>query len=224
MNKRMYWGFGILIILILGATIFLLIRNQREVQQIRDELEVIEKRKDNSNVQKESLEVVEMSEVDNRPALPDDGHKIVWHDESEDRQHIEITRDRQNYTYYINGVRYTIKLPETPAERAKLKERAASLEKKAREIAETNKQLAIQINEVAAKLKAEHSNALKIGDMNRKISAIGKQTREITSMLRSGEITPLEAMQRQRQIDESLDAQAVKSYLSTIKEVDNESN
>lgn len=221
MNMRMYWGLGVLIILILGATIFLLIRNQREVQQMSGELEVIQKRTDNSNLQKESTEVVEMSEVDKRPALPDEGHKVVWHDDHEDRQHIEITRDRQNYTYHINGVRYTIKRPETPAERAKLKERAASLEKKAREIAETNKQLAIQINEASEKLKTQHSNALNIGDMNRKISVIGKQTREITSMLRSGEITPLEAMQRQRQIDESFDAQAVKSYLSTIKEVNN---
>ena len=59
MNKKLYWGLGVLIILLIGATVFLLVKDQAdraEIRQLEKELEALQKRKEDQNTSEVSKE------------------------------------------------------------------------------------------------------------------------------------------------------------------------
>lgn len=83
MGNKVYWGLGALIILI-GAFGFLLCRQYAEIQQLKKGAAESEQ-VDEPNKQKQTPEVVDVPEVDDRPPPPDDGHEYVWHGDHWDR-------------------------------------------------------------------------------------------------------------------------------------------
>ena len=60
MNKKLYWGLGVLIILLMiGATVFVFIKDRKdraEIQQLEKELEALQKRKEDQNTPEVSKE------------------------------------------------------------------------------------------------------------------------------------------------------------------------
>ena len=59
MNKKLYWGLGVLIILLIGTTVFLLVKDRTdraEIRQLKKELEALQKRKEDQNTPEVSKE------------------------------------------------------------------------------------------------------------------------------------------------------------------------
>ncbi len=59
MNKKLYWGLGVLIILLIGAMVFLLVKDRAdraEIRQLEKELEALQKRKEDQNASEVSKE------------------------------------------------------------------------------------------------------------------------------------------------------------------------
>ncbi len=56
MSKKLYWGLGVLILLIVGATVFLFVRSQAEIRQLEREAAEAQKQLQQHNAQKEMAE------------------------------------------------------------------------------------------------------------------------------------------------------------------------
>ncbi len=79
MNRKMYWGLGVLILLIIGATVFVVVKDQAEMRQLKAELAEFEKQAAESNKVQHAV-----SKTDKKP--PDEpGFEWVRHNDHWDK-------------------------------------------------------------------------------------------------------------------------------------------
>lgn len=88
MNNKFYWGIGVLfVLLIIGATVFVLVKDQAAMRQLETELEALQKRKDEQNT-------TEVSKEDQKPAeVPKEEHPEHGHFHEDGTFHSGVSTD-----------------------------------------------------------------------------------------------------------------------------------
>ncbi len=63
MKKKLYWGLGILIVLLIGAFVFVMVKDQSKIQQLETELVEVQKESDEHNKAANTPKVIDISEI-----------------------------------------------------------------------------------------------------------------------------------------------------------------
>ena len=87
MRNKLYWGLGILIVLLIGAFVFLMVNTQSEIRQLAADLADAQKKLEAHNKAANSPNVVDISDVKPPPAEP--GFKWVRHGDHWDKIPVE---------------------------------------------------------------------------------------------------------------------------------------
>lgn len=83
MNNKFYWGLGILIVLLIGAFVFVMVKDQSKIRQLETDLAEAQKKREAHNKAANTLKVVDISDVKPPPAEP--GFKWVRHGDHWDK-------------------------------------------------------------------------------------------------------------------------------------------
>ncbi len=87
MRNKLYWGLGILIVLLIGAFVFMMVNTQSEIRQLAADLAKAQKKLEAHNKAANSPNVVDISDVKPPPAEP--GFKWVRHGDHWDKIPVE---------------------------------------------------------------------------------------------------------------------------------------
>ncbi len=83
MRNKLYWGLGILIVLLIGAFSFVLVKEQSKIRQLETDLADLQKKREAHNEAANTPKVVDISDVKPPPAEP--GFKWVRHGDHWDK-------------------------------------------------------------------------------------------------------------------------------------------
>ncbi len=83
MRNKLYWGLGILIVLLIGAFVFVMVKDQSKIRQLETDLAEAQKKREAHNKAANTPKVVDISDVKPPPAEP--GFKWVRHGDHWDK-------------------------------------------------------------------------------------------------------------------------------------------
>ena len=83
MRNKLYWGLGILIVLLIGAFVFVMVKDQSKIRQLETDLAEVQKKLEVHNEAANTPKVVDISDVKPPPAEP--GFKWVRHGDHWDK-------------------------------------------------------------------------------------------------------------------------------------------
>ncbi len=83
MRNKLYWGLGILIVLLMGVFVFVMVKDQSKIRQLETDLAEVQKKLEVHNEAANTPKVVDISDV--KPPPAESGFKWVRHGDHWDK-------------------------------------------------------------------------------------------------------------------------------------------